>query len=60
MDVMPEKWQVLWCCIVYCDVCGGGGCTESLSVVKTGDLSGHNAGIFTLGFSRDGRYLASG
>jgi hypothetical protein len=28
--------------------------------VKTGDLSGHNAGIFTLGFSRDGRYLASG
>lgn len=34
--------------------------TETLSVIKTADLTGHNAGIFTLGYSRDGRYLASG
>jgi WD40 repeat protein len=29
-------------------------------VEKTADLTGHNAGIFTLSFTRDGRYLASG
>jgi WD40 repeat protein len=33
---------------------------KSLSVEKTADLTGHNAGIFTLSFTRDGRYLASG
>ena len=33
---------------------------ESLSVEKTADLTGHNAGIFALSFTRDGRYLASG
>jgi WD40 repeat protein len=33
---------------------------KSLSVAKAADLTGHNAGIFTLCYSRDGRYLASG